>query len=81
MILLVIAVAFCILCPFEPGFTFFLRRLRDQVPLEPLLLSWFPLLMAAIATALVIAVNSIMQAVCQKDSLSRNDKFPSRSEQ
>ena len=81
MILPVIAVAFFILCLFEPGFTFLLRRLRDQVPLEPLLFSWFPLLVAAIATALVIAVNSIMQAVCRKDSLSQNDKFPSRSEQ
>jgi hypothetical protein len=81
MILPVIAAAFLILCPFEPGFTFSLRRLWDQVPLEPLLLSWFPLLLAAIATALVIAVNWIMQAVCRKDSLSPNDKSHFRSEQ
>jgi hypothetical protein len=81
MILPVIAVTFFILCLFEPGFTFLPLRLRDQVPLEPVLLSWFPLLSAAIATALVIAVNPIMQAVFRKDSRSPNDKFPSRSEQ
>ena len=81
MTLAIIAAALLFLCLFEPAFTLVLRRLRDQVPLDPLLLSWFALLMAAIATALVIAVNSIMQVVCRKDSLSPNDKFPSRSEQ
>ena len=66
---------------FEPGFTFLLHRLQYQVCLEPLLLSWLPLLVAAVATALVIAVNSFIQSTRQEDRLSPNDKSQFRSEQ
>ena len=70
-----------ILCLLEPGFTFLLQRLQYQVCLEPLLRSWLPLLVAAVATALVIAVNSLIQSMCQEDRLSPNDKSQFRSEQ
>ena len=70
-----------ILCFLEAGFTFLLRRLQHQVCLEPFLLSWLPLLMAAVATALLVAVNSIIQAMCQEDRLSPNDKSKFRSQQ
>ncbi|PYU30043.1 MAG: hypothetical protein DMG31_15290 [Acidobacteria bacterium] len=69
------------LCFIEPGFTFLLRRLQYQVCLKPLLVSWLPLLVAAVATALVIAVNSLIQSMCQEDGLSPNDKSQFRSEQ
>ena len=70
-----------ILCFLEAGFTFLLRRLQHQVCLEPFLLSSLPLLMAAVATALVVAVNSIIQALCQDDRLSPNEKSKFRSQQ
>ena len=70
-----------ILCFVEAGFTFPLRRLQHQVCLEPFLQSWLPLLMAAVATVLVVAVNSIIQALCQQDRLSPNDKSTFRSQQ
>ena len=66
---------------FEPGFTFLLRRFQYQVCLQPFLLPWLPLLLAAVATALVIAVNSLIQGICQEDRLSPNDKSQFRSEQ
>jgi hypothetical protein len=69
------------LCFLEPGFTFLLHRLQYQVCLKPLLVSWLPLLVAAVATALVIAVNSLIQSMCQEDRLSPNDKSQFRSEQ
>jgi hypothetical protein len=75
---LILAAVFCFL---EPEFTFLLHRLQYQVCLEPLLLSWLPLLVAAVATALVIAVNSLIQSMCQEDRLSPNDKSQFRSEQ
>ena len=70
-----------LLCFLEPEFTFLLRRLQYQVSLEPSLLSWLPFLVAVVATALVLAVNSIIQALCQEDRLSRNDKSKFRSQQ
>ena len=70
-----------IVCFLEPGVTFLLRRLQYQVSLEPFLLSWLPLLAAAVATALVVAVNSIIRALCQEDRLSPNDKSKFRSQQ
>ncbi len=69
-----------ILCFLEPGFTFLLHRLQYQVRLEPLLRSWLPLPVAAVATALVIAVNSLIQSMCQEERLSPNDKSQFRSE-
>jgi hypothetical protein len=75
---LILAAVFCFL---EPGFTFLLHRLQYQVCLEPLLLSWLPLLVAAVGTALVIAVNSLIQSLCQEDRLSPSDKSQFRSEQ
>jgi len=66
---------------FEPGFTFLLRRFQYQVCLQVFLLPWLPLLLAAVATALVIAVNSLIQSICQEDRLSPNDKSQFRSEQ
>ena len=64
----------------EPGFTFLVRRLHCQVRVELLLLSWLPLLVAAVATALVIAVNSFIETTRQGDRLSPNDKSQFRSE-
>lgn len=64
----------------EPAFTFFLRRLECQVPVEPLLFTWLPLSVGAVVTALVIAVNYVIQTMCHKDRLSQNDKSQSRSE-
>jgi hypothetical protein len=66
---------------FEPGFTFLLHRFQYQVCLRHFLLAWLPLLVAAVATALVIAVNSFIQGICQHDRLSPNDKSQFRSEQ
>jgi hypothetical protein len=79
MIALLIFVS--VLCLLEPGFTFLLLRLQHQVCLEPFLLSWLPLLVAAVATALVTAVNSLIQTMCQEDRLSPKDKSKFRSEQ
>ena len=70
-----------ILCFLEPGFTFLLHRLQYQVCLEHLLPSWLPLLVAAVAPALVIAVNPLIQSTHQEDHLSPNDKSQFRSEQ
>jgi hypothetical protein len=64
----------------EPGFTYLLHRLHCQVRVELLLLSWLPLLLAALATALVIAVNSFIETTRQEDRLSPNDKSQFRSE-
>jgi hypothetical protein len=66
---------------FEPGFTFLLRRFQYHVCLQPFLLPWLPLLVAAVATALVIAANSLIQSICEEDRLSPNDKSQFRSEQ
>src|SRR6202046_3829790 len=65
----------------EPGFTFLLRRFQRQVCLQPFLQPWLPLLVAVVATALVIAVNSLVQSICQGDRLSPNDKSQFRSDQ
>jgi hypothetical protein len=65
----------------EPGFTFLLRRFQYQLCPQPSLLPWLPSLLAVVATALVIAVNSLIQGICQEDRLSPNDKFQIRSEQ
>jgi hypothetical protein len=64
----------------EPGFTFLLDRLHCHVRVELLLLSWLPLLVAALATALVIAVNSFIETTRPEDRLSPNDKSHFRSE-
>ncbi len=64
----------------EPGFTFLLRHLQDQVCVEHSLLSWLPLLLAAVATALVVAVNSLIETMRQEDRLSPNDKSQFRSQ-
>jgi hypothetical protein len=79
MIALLIFVA--VLCLLEQGFRFLLLPVQHQVCLEPFLLSWLPLLVAAVATALVIAVNSLIQSMCQEDRLFPNDKSQFRSEQ
>jgi hypothetical protein len=74
-------ILFLILSFFEPGFTFLMRRFQYQVCVRPFLLAWLPLLLAAVATALVIAVNSLTQSTCRDDRLSPNDKSQFRSEQ
>ena len=66
---------------FEPGFTYLLRRFQYRVCLEPFLLLWLPLLVAAVATALVIAVHSFIHSIGQEDRPSPNDKSQFRSEQ
>jgi len=70
-----------ILCLFEPGFTFLLCRFQNQACLEPFLLLWLPLLVAAVAAVLVIAVNSYIHSIWQEDRPSPNDKSQFRSEQ
>ena len=70
-----------LLCCLDPESTFLLRGLQYQVCLDPFLLSWLPLLAAAVATALVLAVNSILQVMCQEDRPSPNDRSQLRSEQ
>ena len=66
---------------FEPGFTFLLRQFQYHVCLQPFLLPWLPMLVAAVTTALVIAANSLIQSICQEDRLSPNDKSQFRSDQ
>ena len=76
LVILIVTLGF-----FEPGFTFLLRLFQYHVCLQPFLLAWLPLLVAAVATALVIAVNSLVQSIDQEDSLFPNDKSQFRSEQ
>lgn len=76
LVILVVTLGF-----FEPGFTFLLCRFQYQVCLQPFLLPWLPLLVAAIATALVVAVNSLIGTTSQEDRHSPNDKSQFRSEQ
>lgn len=76
LVILVVTLGFL-----EPGFTFLLRRFQYQVCLQPFLLPWLPLLVVAIATALVVAVNSLIGTICHEDRLSPNDKSQFRSEQ
>lgn len=64
----------------EPGLAFSLRRLECQVPLEPLFFAWLPLSVAMVLTALLIAVNYVVQTICHEDRLPQNDKTQSRSE-
>ena len=66
---------------FEPGFTFLLRQFQYQVCLRHFFLAWLPLLVPAVATALVITVNSLIESICQEDRLPANDKSQFRSEQ
>jgi len=68
------------LCFLEPGFRLFLRRLECPVPLEPPLFAWFPLSVAMVVTAVVIAVNCVIQTTCHEDRLSQDHKSQSRSE-
>jgi hypothetical protein len=70
-----------LLCFLEPESMILPRGLQHHLCLEPFLLSWLPLLVAAVATALVLAVNSIMQVMCQEDCVSPNDRSQFRSEQ
>jgi hypothetical protein len=66
---------------FELGFTLLLLRFEYQSCLRILLLPWLPLLIAVVATALVIAVDSLILSTCRDDRLSSNDKSQFRSEQ
>jgi hypothetical protein len=66
---------------FEPGFRYLLHRFQYRVCLEPFLLLWLPLLLAGVATAFVITVNSLIHSIGQEDRLSPNDKSQFRSEQ
>lgn len=68
------------LCLLESGFAFSLRRLECQVPLEPFFFVWLLLSVAMVMTALVIAVNYVVQTICHEDHLPQNDKSQSRSE-
>ena len=75
LVILIVTLGF-----FEPGFTFLLHRFQYQVCLRHFLMAWLPLLVAAVATALVIAVNFLAQSTCRDDRLSPNDKSQFRSE-
>jgi hypothetical protein len=74
-LLTAIAVAYLI----EPGFTYVLLRLLNQIPLTPPFLDRIPLFVAAVAMLLMLAVTWILQAVFYKDSFSPNEKSPFRS--
>ena len=60
----------------EPGFTFLLHRLDDQISLGPLLVAYFPSFIAVLATASVLLVNWAVHTVSRKDSLSPKQKIP-----
>jgi hypothetical protein len=72
--------AITVACLIEPGFTYVLPRLLDQIPLTPPFIDWFLLFVAAVATLIVLAANWIAQAVFHNDSVSRSDKSSSRSQ-
>lgn len=72
-----LALLFCLL---EPGFTFLLHRLEDQISFGPLFLGYFPLFIAVVATAIVLLVNWTVDTVSRKDSLSPKQKSSFRSE-
>jgi len=68
------------LCFLAPERAFRAGELQCQVCIAPFLLSCLPLAVAAVATALVVAVNSIIQIVYQEDRPSPNDRSQFRSD-
>ncbi len=62
--------AFAVVYLLEPGFTSS-AALTDQIPSAPPFLAWLPLFVAAVATLLVIAVNSLIQTVFPGDPFPR----------
>ena len=74
----ILSVALCFLapeCAFRAG------DLQCQVCIAPFLLSCLPLAAAAVATALVVAVNSIIRVMCKEDRPFPSDRSQFRSEQ
>ena len=72
--------AFAVVYLAQPGFTYVLLRLLDQIPLAPPFLDWFPSFVAAVAMLIVLAVTWIVQTVFHTDSVSPNEKSPLRSQ-
>ncbi len=65
----------------EPVFAMILRTLDGEAPLgDPLVLDWFPLLVAALAMALIAAMNVVVRMLSTKDSCLRKYKSSFRSE-
>jgi len=65
----------------EPVFARILRTLNEEAPLgDPLVLGWFPLLVVALAFALIAAMNVVARLLCSKDSFLRKYKSSFRSE-
>ena len=62
----------------EPRLAWLICPVDYWVPLAPSLISWLPLLIAATATAIVLAVSSV---VSRNQSASMKDKSPFRSKQ
>ena len=73
----VVSAALCFLAP-ECGFP--AGDLQCQVCIAPFLLSCLPLAVAAVATALVVAVNSIIQVMCREDCPFPSDRSQIRSD-
>ena len=73
----VVSAALCFLAP-ESGFP--AGELQCQVSIAPFLLSCLPLAVAAVATALVVAVNSIIQVMCREDCPLPSDRSQIRSD-
>ena len=68
------------LCLLSPECAFRAGDLQCQFCIAPFLLSCLPLAVAAVATALVLTVNSIMQVICQEHRPSSNDRSQIRSD-
>jgi len=65
----------------ESVFPTILRTLTTEAPLgDPLVLDWFPLLVAALAIALIAAMNVVARMLSRKDSFFRKYKSTFRSE-
>ena len=68
------------LCFFAPECVFPAGELQCQVCIAPFLLSCLPLAVATVATALVVAVNSIIQVMCREDRPFTSDRSQIRSD-
>ena len=67
-------------CFLAPDCAFLAGDLHCQVCIAPFLLSCLPLAVAGVATALVVAVNSIIQVMCREDPPFPIDRSQIRSD-
>jgi hypothetical protein len=65
----------------EPVFATILRTLKEEAPLgDPLVLDWFPLLVVALAMAVIPAASVVVRTLRGKNSFLRKYKSSFRSE-